>query len=78
MKVRVIQADNTIKLCAVCGYSLFRKSHKSRYINKEKTDGVSYDLMICDKCNHREEYNKINWNIIRLIGVENVINQKVS
>ena len=61
MKVRVIQVDGNLKRCIKCGNTIFRKSTRSRYTNKERTEGETYTLFICDKCGYREVYNKIKW-----------------
>lgn len=59
MKVRVIQADKTLKTCIKCGFDGFRKSTKSK--NIDDRNGITYELMICDSCGHREQYNEIKW-----------------
>jgi ribosomal protein L37E len=72
MKVRIIQADGTKKLCPDCGFDGFRKSRKSRYTNKEKTQGEVYTLEICDKCGHRETYNQSTFTVQKQIKVNGI------
>lgn len=65
MKVSIIQADGSLKHCPVCGGTIFRKSRKSKYTNKEKTRGITYITLICNKCGWRdketEEESIIKW-----------------
>ena len=63
MKVRIIQENGKIKRCHRCGHDIFRKSTKSKYTNKQKTEGITYELLICDNCNFREQFNEIKWKI---------------
>jgi len=64
MKVRVITAEDTVKQCPKCEHDIFRKSTKSRYTNQEHTKGITYELQICDNCNHREQYNEREWVVV--------------
>ena len=61
MKVKIIQTNGEIKKCPKCNYEIFRKSKKSVYLNKEKTKGKTYELLICNKCGFRKEFNNIEW-----------------
>ncbi len=63
MKVQIIGTDKNIKKCVKCGNTIFRKSTKSKYTNKQKTKGVTYTLLICNKCGYRQVLNKVKWNI---------------
>ena len=49
------------KVCKKCGYDVFRKSTTSRYINEEKTQGETYELLVCDRCGYKEKFNIIRW-----------------
>jgi len=65
MKVSIIKADKKKKECVKCGYDVFRKSTRSRYTNKEKTEGETYELIICDRCNYKEKINIVKWKVAK-------------
>lgn len=48
------------KKCPECFNIGFRQSKgRSRMISR--TQGIYFDLLICDRCNHRIEYNQLQF-----------------
>jgi len=65
MKCYIMTSDMKRKICRKCNGDLFRKSTRSKYTNIEKTEGLTYDLIICNNCNNREQINEIKWKVTK-------------
>jgi hypothetical protein len=68
MKVSIIDSDRKQKICE-CGNTIFRKSARRKYTNADKTAGIYYELIICDKCGKREQFNESKFTIVSYDGL---------
>ena len=82
MKVKIIQADGTVRTCPKCGGQHFRHSHRSRITARERIEGNTdanpnghfkeygehYELIICVRCGEREKRNVIAFHTINRGG----------